>query len=136
MIKSIFTNEYPPISSIQHEINKTRNVLTEMLVDKFKSEQNTNTYNYAENALDSYCYVPNMYRIWVGRYIRYIDITEPHHAILKQGGFLISDNGYTVTLRNDTKLFRVSKRGKLFFMIMMNSDAERIQMNKLHDLIC
>ena len=130
-VKVIHTDSYPPITSIQQEMETTRSVLEEMLQNKFKSEHNTNTLEYALKVLDSYCFVPNPFTCWHGRYIRYLDTTEPFEITLKLGGFLLSDNGYTVVLKNGNKNIKIDKRGKLFFMIMTNNDLEKLQMNAL-----
>ena len=106
-------------------------ILKEMLNDKFVSETNTNTYEYATNALDNYCYVPSKYTLWHGRYIRYLDTSSPFEIKLKLGGFMVSDNGYTVEFRRDKKTFRIDRRNKLFFMIMTQADLDRIHINNL-----
>lgn len=130
-VKVIQTDAYPPITSIKKEMDKTRAVLHELLHDKFNSEHNTNTHEYAIEVLDSYCYVPNEFTLWHGRYVRYLDTNDPFEMTLKMGGFLLSDNGYTAVLKNNKNPFKVDKRGKIFFMIMTNNDLERLQMNKI-----
>lgn len=134
-VKVIQTDAYPPITSIKKEMDKTRSVLHELLYDKFTSEHNTNTYEYAKDVLDSYCYIPNAFTLWHGRFVRYLDTHDPTAMTLKMGGFLLADNGYTVVLKNNKHTFKVDKRGKIFFMIMTNNDLERLQMNKIMNYV-
>ena len=90
------------------------------------------TMTYAQTVLDGYCYVQNPYRLWPGRYVRYLDMIDAFAMNLKLGGFCVSDNGYTVKIRgNNGRTFSVSRRNRLFFMVITDDDLTRIQMNAL-----
>jgi hypothetical protein len=127
-IKHIFTRVYPSIEDIDKEKELTINVVTDLL-NRFVSESNTNTLEYASNALDCYCYVPVKYTLWPGRYVRYLNTLDAFNIKLKVGGFVMSDNGYTVVLSNDKRAFRVDKRNCIWFMAMIESDVNRIRVN-------
>jgi len=134
-VKQIQINTFPPITNIQREITKTNCVVTEML-NRFPSEKNTNTLEYALEVLDGYCYVPVKLTLWIGRYVRYLNMSDSFDMKLKLGGFVVNDNGYTVTLKTNKNLFefayiRVSKRNCIWFMVMIDDDIKRIQMNSL-----
>jgi hypothetical protein len=128
-VKRIFTDIFPPIEHVERENERTKVVISELL-NRFKSEENTNTLEYAMTALEFYCYVPLKYRLWPGRYARYLNTSDALHMSLKLGGFVISDNGYTVTLANGGRTFRVDKRKAVWFMTIIENDEIRIRMNE------
>ena len=128
--KRVFVDTFPPISDVNREIQRTQNVLTEML-NRFASEDNSNTLEHALSALDGYCYVPVRSKLWPGRYCRYLNMSKSFNMKLMLGGFVVSDDGYTVTLKTTTGALRVSKRGCIWFMVMIDEDIKRIQMNSL-----
>lgn len=127
--KYIRTNVFPFIENINQEIQKTRDVLID-LFNRFLSEANTNTLDYALSALDGYCYVPLSFTLWPGRYARYLDTSNAFDIRVKMGGFVVNDNGYTITLiNNNNRTFRVDKRKCVWFMVMIDDDIHRIHMN-------
>ena len=66
---------------------------------KYSSETNLNTYDYSLNTLQSeYVYVKNDVILANGKYIRYLDMKNPMEIILRIGGFVKTDNGYSVTI--------------------------------------
>lgn len=129
--KTIVINDFPPIQDIAYELERTRKVLTDLLSKRFRSETNTNTLDYAMDALDGYCYVPLNQRLWLGRYARYLSLENPKEIKLRLGGFVVADNGYTVSLKQtDEKFVRVKKNSNhVFFMTIIEDDVTRIQMN-------
>lgn len=135
-VKSIVISDFPPIENVEHEMNRTRKVLTGML-NRFRSETNTSTLEYALDALDGYCYVPSKQTLWLGRYVRYLSTKDTKNMKLRIGGFVVSDNGYTVVLRQagdneNPKHVRVKKNADhVFFMVMIDADVTRIQMQNL-----
>lgn len=130
-IKEVKIYTYPPITDVVSEMNTCQKTLSNILSTRFKSEHNTNTLQYAQDALDGYCYVPNIHRLWSGRYVRYLDLKDANKIELKKGGFCIGDNGYTVKLRCNNKICNVSRRDRLWFMVMNDNDVTRIEMNSL-----
>ena len=122
-MKLISTDQYI-ITKIDKEICRTQQLLKN-LYNKFKSENNYINLDYATNTLANYAYIDNKFKLYDGRYVRYIDTTDAFDMKLKLGGFVIRDNGYTVTLKNDNRFFKVSKQGKYFFTLMNKQDAIR-----------
>lgn len=135
-VKQIQLLDFPPIQDIEYEMRRTQKVVSDLL-NRFKSEANTNTLEYAIRSLDGYCYVPNKQRLWLGRYARYLSIKDPKNIKVCLGGFVVSDNGYTVTLKQGDQISRVRKNANhVFFMVMIDNDVSRIQMqNILHDKV-
>lgn len=131
MLKCISSSLFPPINDVRYEIDNTRRVLNTILSVQFVSEHNTNTLEYAQKALDSYCYVSNVNTLWNGRYVRYLDMNNAFRMTLRLGGFVLHDNGYTVMLKHDSRNFKVNKRDKLWFMVITTDDVQRIQMQNL-----
>ena len=128
--KQIYTTDYL-IEDLEMEESNLQNVLCTTLKKRFISEINQNTYDYAVDVLEEYVYVPSNRTLWVGRYTRYIDMKEPFTMSLKLGGYVVKDNGYTVTLLNNRKhIFSVSKRSKIWFMLPTCNDINRIKLNK------
>lgn len=126
--KTITINTYI-IQNVSEESKNTQKVIKD-LYSKFKTEENLNNHEYASEKLNGYAYIPNNFQLSNGRYVRYIDTTDAFNMILKVGGHVINDNGYTATLKNDHRIFKVSKKGKLFFMLMTQNDAIRSFVNK------
>ena len=119
------------IKDLSLEYDKLNDILDKMLIQKYKSEKNTNTWFECIEKLDGYCYVPNHMQLYVGRYVRYLYTKNPLNIELKLGGFVIDDNGYTVILRNERFIYRVSKKNALFFMTITHNDRMRLYMNNL-----
>ena len=109
---------FPEISDIPSKEEELSTVLSDVLYTKYKSETNLNTLYYCRNVLDGYCYVPDKYTLWVGRYCRYLCLKDIMDIKMKVGGFVISDNGYTVTIKQNKKIFKVNKKDKFWFMTM------------------
>lgn len=129
--KTIAISEFPPIQDIGYEMNRCRKVTSD-LFNRYRSEHNTNELEYALNALDGYCYVPNKQHLWLGRYVRYLSLKNHLKIKLCLGGFVVSDNGYTVVLRQGERYVRIRKNANhVFFMVMIENDVSRIQMQKI-----
>lgn len=133
-IKSIALSDFPPIENVESELKRVRKVVTE-LCNRFRSESNTSTLEYALDALDGYCYVPIKQTLWLGRYVRYLSMNDTKNIKLHLGGFVVSDNGYTVVFKQGPKLVRVKKNSDhVFFMVMIDNDITRIQMKQFTSL--
>ena len=98
--------------------------------EKFPNESNFNSMEYALDVLpDEFVYIPNDTLLSEGRYIRYLDMRNPLDIKLRLGGFLLSDNGYTISLKGPEKTFRVSKKKSLFFSQINETDRVRVAVN-------
>lgn len=98
--------------------------------EKFQNESNFNSMEYALDVLpEEFVYVPNDTLLSEGRYIRYLDMRNPLDIKLRLGGFLLSDNGYTISLKGPEKSFRVSKKTSLFFSQINETDRVRVAVN-------
>ena len=99
--------------------------------EKFQNESNFNSMEYALDVLpEEFVYVPNSTLLSEGRYIRYLDMRDPLEIKLRIGGFLLSDNGYTISLKGPEKTFRVSKKTSLFFSQINETDRVRVAINQ------
>lgn len=109
---------------------KTVTDVIENTFNKFMNEANHNTMEYAYDVLqDDYVYVPNNTILTSGKYIRYLDLKNPMEIKLRIGGFVTTDNGYTVSIRGIERSFRVSKRNALFFSQISDTDRIRVAVN-------
>ena len=50
---------------------------------------------------------------------------------MKIGGFVMSDNGYTVTIKQNKKIFKVNKKNKYWFMTMTENDQLKINLKNM-----
>ena len=132
-VRTVKVHTYPPMEDVVQEMRACQEVLVSMLSKRFPSEHNLETLQYAQKALDGYCYVRSPYRLWPGRYVRFLDMTDAYAMNLKLGGFCVSDNGYTVRVRRtfDNRTISVPRRDRLFFMVINDTDVTRMQMNTL-----
>ena len=131
MIKTINISCLPSITNIEREQTRVQNMLYDILCVRNPSENNTNTYEFCRTALECFCYVPAKFSVWVGRYARYLNFDDPLKVVLKPGGFVVSDNGYTVTLTSNGRVFRVRKQPQRWFMMMTQNDKLKILMNNI-----
>ena len=126
---------FPEISDIMSKEEEVSSMLSDLLYTKFKSESNLNTLYYSRKVLNGYCYVPSQYTIWVGRYCRYLCLNDIMNIKMKVGGFVINDNGYTVTIKQNKKIFKVEKNGKYWFMTMTEDDQLKINLKQMMNKI-
>lgn len=117
------------------DLDKEGLVVTKLLYDtlnKCKTENNINTIEYCTDVLmKDYVYVPLTNKLWVGRYSKYIDMSNPSELKLKMGGFVISDNDHTVVMKQNNKIFKVMKRSKLWFMKLNDVDKMKLELLQL-----
>ena len=120
------------VENILLEQETVQNVLNNTF-SKYINEHNHNTMEYAVNTLvENYRYVPNDTILTEGRYVRYLDMKNPFEIHLRLGGFVLHDNGYTVTLKGNERSFRISKRRSFFFSQINDTDRIRAA---VHDYI-
>ena len=124
-------NRFPEITNIEKKQKEVAHLVTKALENKFQSEFNTNTSHYAQQKLDGYCYVPNEYTLWEGRYCRYLCFYDITKVRLRLGGFVLSDNGYTVTIKQKNRLLKINKRNKYWFMTMTEDDQLKIKLKNI-----
>ena len=117
------------IQDLKKEQDLVRQVI-QSTFEKFQNESNFNSMEYALDVLpEEFVYVPNNTLLSEGRYIRYLDMRDPMEIKLRIGGFLLSDNGYTISLKGPEKTFRVSKKKSLFFSQINDTDRIRAAVN-------
>lgn len=102
--------------------------LHSLLLKRFPSEHNHNTYDEAYEALQGYVQIPNDQTMWPGRYVRYLDCTDPYAITLKTGGHLMSDRRSVVQIKQSPqRVFRVRKRNRVWYMLPNDNDLRRVQ---------
>ncbi len=126
----ISKNYQDNIDSVESEQSKTdgavRNIYT-----RFSSEKNVNNMEYALKSLEGYRYVPHGYCIPQGHYVRYIDTSESNNMPLKVGGFLLSDNGYSMTIKSsaNSMFVKINKRHCVVFVMITQAEYLRAATN-------
>jgi RNase P/RNase MRP subunit p29 len=101
-------------------------IVLKSLITKYRNEHNTNIIDEATEKLDEMVYVPSQFKLWTGRFVRYIDATDPLCLKISQGGFVVNDNSYTVRIKTNTGGYSVGKRGRFFFMGLTNVDRTHL----------
>jgi len=118
------------IQDLKKEQDTVRQVI-QSTFEKFQNETNFNSMEYALDVLpEEFVYVPNSTLLSEGRYVRYLDMRDPLEIKLRIGGFLLGDNGYTISLKGPEKTFRVSKKTSLFFSQINETDRVRVAINQ------
>ena len=118
------------IQDFKKEQDTVRQVI-QSTFEKFQNESNFNSMEYALDVLpEEFVYVPNSTLLSEGRYVRYLDMRDPLDIKLRIGGFLLADNGYTISLKGPEKTFRVSKKTSLFFTQINETDRVRVAINQ------
>jgi hypothetical protein len=130
-VKTISSCIFPMVDDLDKEYATIQKVLRVTLA-KYRNEHNVNVIDQANDQLDEeFVYVPVQYTLWEGRYVRYLDLSSPLEMRFKSGGFVVNDNSYTVTIKNDQGVFRVGKRGRLFFMKLSEKDLKYMQFRNM-----
>ena len=134
MYKNIYINEkyQKPIENIENE-NIVIETICQNTFNKFINEDNTNTKEYVLNTIiGNYFFVPNDTRISEGRYIRYLDMKKPLQIKFRLGGFVVADNGYSISFRcNNNSFYKVSKTNNIFFCKFNKTDLINDLIQKL-----
>tara|TARA_B100001094_G_scaffold328186_1_gene388042 strand:+ start:1524 stop:1928 length:405 start_codon:yes stop_codon:yes gene_type:complete len=118
------------IYNLEKEKKYAKDIITNVY-ERWMNESNYNHLQYALEALEEYRYVAPKYVIPNGRYIRYIDLKDPYDAKLRLGGFVIYDNGYSVTFMNRGKFIKINKkRAKAIFVRISDDELLRSQFEK------
>ena len=128
--KIIKCTTFPRITNIESEKEKTFNLL-QNLFNRFNSEKNINNFetilqklnfNSKKSQNHIYILVDKSFKCWTGRSISLINIKDPFDMKYKYGGFLLNDNGHSLTLRNNNKIFKINKNNYITFMMLNNKD--------------
>lgn len=140
-IKIIKCTIYPRITNIELEKEKTFDQL-QNLYSRFKSENNVNNfeiilnkfnYNSKTSQNKVFILVDKSYKCWSGRLIALIDIKNPFDMKYKHGGFLVHDDGHSITLLNNNKCFKYNKNNYIVFMMLNNKDLMYATLHKFLD---
>lgn len=116
-------------SNIEAETEKVQEIIENTFL-KFMNEENYNTMGYAQECLiNEYTYIPNDIILTEGRYIRYLDLKNVNKIKLRLGGFVIIDNGFSVTIKGTTRNFKVDKRNIVIFSKISDTDRIRDAVN-------
>lgn len=118
------------IESVESEQRLTSSVI-QNIYNRFMSESNLNHLHSALDALEGYRYVPRGFSIPSGRYIRYIDTTQHNDMPLKLGGFVLSDNGYSVVFKSSgftERVVRLNKKHCIMFVKITEAELLRLQL--------
>jgi len=125
MKKTIRTSYQPNISDLEKEKQICIDVI-ENIYQLHKNEANENNKEYALACLaDTYRYVPNKFQLIPGRYVRYIDMSNYTDMKVKLGGFLISDNGYSIVYKSERRLVKLNKKHCILFMSITYNEQIR-----------
>ena len=110
------------ISDLEHEETIVNSVL-ENTFNKFMNEENYNNLDYAlTTLLGKYVYIENDYLVPQGKYIRYLDLRDTTNIKLRIGGFVLNDNGYSVSIKGFKKCIKFSKKNVLIFIQLTDTD--------------
>lgn len=113
------------VQNLKDEQKKVNEIIQNTF-SKFQNEHNFNTMEYALDTLtEEYMYVQNDTVIANGKYVRYLDLKNPLEIHLRLGGFVLSDNGYSMTLKGIERNFKLTKKNCLFFVQITDSDKIR-----------
>ena len=118
------------IESLESE-QATIDTIVTNIYTRFNSASNANNLQYALEVLQGYRYVPNKFRLVPGRYVRYIDTTDHTNMTLRLGGFVISDNGFSVTYKNPDRFIKLNKRHCIMFVHITYSEKLRCALTDL-----
>ena len=67
-------------------------------------------------------YIENDYLVPQGKYIRYLDLRDTTNIKLRIGGFVLNDNGYSVSIKGFKKCIKFSKKNVLIFIQLTDTD--------------
>ena len=118
MKKNIFVKEnyQPAITNLEHEKQTTIDSIKN-IYSLCKNENNQNNLEYSLISLsDTYKYVHKKFHLLPGSYIRYIDTSNHQDMKLKLGGFVISDNGYSIVFKNPNNFVKLNKKHCIIFV--------------------
>ena len=120
-----FQKEYLlPVDSLESIHTEVQQVV-ENIMSRFMNEKNYDTKMYALSALDDYRYVPPKLIVPEGRYVRYLDLKDHNNIKLRAGGFVTSDNGYSLVIKVPNGAVKISRKNKILFLKLNTDDRIR-----------
>ena len=109
------------------EVKKETKKVIENIYDGFMNEFNKNNYDYAiENLVNEYRYVPRGKCVSNGVYIRFIDVKDMERIQLHKGGFVLMDNGYTMTFKSEEKSYKLNRGHIILFVKIKENERLRL----------
>lgn len=121
-----------PIESLNDEYKITQNALKH-IYERFDNIYNNSVYPDVCNTLKDYKYISNNEIVPDGRYIRYIDISDPSVLYLENGGIVVECGTWYIKLksmRQEDKYFRILRKKCMVFMKFNKNDHMRDLMLK------
>lgn len=121
-----------PIESLEYEYKNTQKELKN-IYERFENIYNNSVYPDVCKALKNYKYISHNEIVPEGRYIRYIDISDPSVLYLEIGGIVIESGKWTLKLKSmnaEDKYFNIMKSKSMIFMKFNKNDYMRDMMLK------
>ena len=129
--KIIDISDFPKAYDMD-QCEKEKTFVLNNLFSKFINEHNANVFEAANILLKDYVYVDSKSKLWPGRYVMILNVTNPLKMKVSKGGFLLNDDGNCVTLKNGNSILKYRKRNYVTFMLMNDKDKF---VNKLRSII-
>ena len=116
-----------PIESLEYEYKNTQNVLKN-IYERFDNIYNNSVFSETCKALKNYKYISHNEIVPEGRYIRYIDTTDPSVLYLETGGIVIECGQWNIKLKSmisEDKYFKIMRNKSMIFMKFNKNDHMR-----------
>ena len=112
---------------------RIRNDCIRNIYDLCLNEANVNNLQYALDSLIGFRYIPNSFLIPNGRYVRYIDTKNHLDMKLRLGGFVTSDNSFSVSYIScaSSHVVKVNKKHCIFFIKVTQDELLRCSLINL-----
>jgi len=119
MYKTIKVKKYPKLDTL---IGQDTPEILQSIFKRFPSEKNTNNKDSILSDLNDYYYIDRNYNLLPGRFVKLIDIKDSYNIHIKYRGFVIDDDGYTISLKTNRNVLNVSKRVVLTLLQFTEKD--------------
>lgn len=119
MYKTIKVKKYPKLDTF---IGQDTPEILQSIFKRFPSEKNTNNKDSILSDLNDYYYIDRNYNLLPGRFVKLIDIKDSYNIHIKYRGFVIDDDGYTISLKTNQNVLNVSKRVVLTLLQFSEKD--------------
>ena len=121
----LYNNYQNNILNLEDEKQKTVDAINN-IYSLNMNENNKNNSDYALDALsDKYKIVPNKYTLVAGSYIRYIDTANYKDMKLRVGGFVLSDNGFSIVYKSNNRCVKLNKKHCIIFVYITYNEQLR-----------
>lgn len=121
-----------PIKSLEDEYKKVQEVL-KTIFQRFMNETNSKIYQDCLERLSEYRYISKEENLPEGRFVKYLNMNNPHKLKLSIGGYVVEDLNFKLILKSaiqdddgNSKIFSVMKKNILIFMKIDNNDKMRL----------